>query len=234
MNRSTVIVLAIAVCFGVGWEITARHRQPGGPEQQNGQVLAQLSEPLDAQPALMSTRQESGPAAVSNEPPRLASEMRRVLERERELAGTPEENERFWAQFGPQLASLPAPPPDFIRKSEAQSVAEPAIPKTLFSPYPAGRCITGGSIAFLQLLAPDTAERLRKQIGDSPERFFDAAAAISAMRLSDQKFFGAATIKAQLDLGSDDPDPKDHLLLPARRTMENGSGCRRPLYTLTL
>jgi hypothetical protein len=209
MNRSTVIVLGlIAVCLGVASGILARHRRPGVPQTQTqeGQGLAQLSEPLDAQAALTSTRQESGPAAVSSEPPRLASEMRRVLERERELAGTPEENERFWAQFGRQLANLPAPPPEFIRKSEAQWVGtgnpEDTFQSVLWSLH--HRRLD----AFLRLLAPDTAERLRKQIGDSPERFFDAAAAISAMRLSDQKFFGAATIKAQLDLGPDDPDPK--------------------------
>jgi hypothetical protein len=207
MNRSTVIVLSlIAVCFGVGWGITARHRQPGGPEQQNGQVLAQLSEPLDAQPALMSTSQESGPVAVSSEPPRLASEMRRVLEREHELAGTPEENERFWAQFGRQLANLPAPPPEFIRKSEAQWVGTSNPEDTFQSALWALHHRQFDR--FLQLLAPDTAEKLRKQIGDSPEKFFDAAATISGMRLSDQQFHGAATIKAQLDLSPDDPDPK--------------------------
>ena len=207
MNRSTVIVLGlIAVCFGVGWGIMARHRQPGVPQTQEGQVLTQLSEPLDAQPALTSTRHESGPAAVSNEPPRLASEMRRVLERERELAGTPEENERFWAQFGPQLASLPAPPPDFIRKSGAQWVGtgnpEDTFQSALWALH--HRQLD----ALLQLLAPETPKTFQRQIGDSPEIFFDAAAAISAMRLSNQKFFGAATIKAQLDLGPDDPDPK--------------------------
>jgi hypothetical protein len=175
-------------------------------KQQEGQVLTQLSEPLDAQPAVMSTRHESSPAPVSNELLPLASEMRRMLEREHELAGTPEENERFWKQFALERARAPASPPEFIRKSEAQWVGtsnpEDTFQSTLWALH--HRQLD----AFLQLLAPDTAERLRKQIGDSPEKFFDAAATISAMRLSDQQFHGAATIKAQLDLGPDDPDPK--------------------------
>jgi hypothetical protein len=196
----------IAVCLGVGWGIAARHRQSNALKKEKEEFIAKLSASGNAQPTSASTRQESGPPEVSSEPLCLASEMRRVVNRERELAGTPEENERFWAQAGPRLASLPEPPPDFIRKSEAQWVGTSSPENTFQSALWAlhQRRLD----AFLQLLAPETAETFQQQIGNSPEKFLDEAARISAMRLSDQKFFGAATIRAELDLGPDDRETR--------------------------
>lgn len=206
MNRSALIILSlIAVCLGAAWGILARHRQLDVLKKEKQQVLARHSEPRRAPPASMSTRQESGRAAVSSEPLALAGEMRRMLARERELAATPEENEQFWAQFASQRAGLPPDPPVLIRKSEAQWIGtdnpEDTFQSALWALH--HRRLD----AFLQLLAPETAEAFRRQIGNSPEQFLDAAARISAMRLSEQKFFGAATIKAQLAHGPDDPEP---------------------------
>jgi hypothetical protein len=207
MNRPALITLSLfAVCLAAAWCVVAQHRQLAGLKDQKAPIFAQHSEPLDAQPALTSIRQESGLAAASNELLPLSSAIRRLSEREHELAGTPEENERLWKQFALQRAGAPAAPPEFIRKSEAQWVGTSDPGDTFQSALWAlhHRQLD----RFLEVLEPASADKLRRQIGEAPEKFFDAAATISAMRLSDQQFHGAATIKAQLDLGPDDPDPR--------------------------
>jgi hypothetical protein len=62
--------------------------------------------------------------------------------------------------------------------------------------------------ALMQLLSPDTVKMIQQQMGNAPEKFFDAAAAIPAMRVSNQQFWGAATIKAELDLSPEDRTPR--------------------------
>ena len=234
MKRSALIVLGlIAVCFGVGWGIMARHRQPGVPQTQEGQVLTQLSEPLDAQPALTSTRHESGPAAVSNEPPRLASEMRRVLERERELAGTPEENERFWKQFGPQLASLPAPPPEF-HPQERGAMGRNRQSRRHFSVRTLG--------AASPAVRPFSATVGARHGGETPEADRRFTGKILRRVISD---FGHAPFRSKVfwrghhqgatRSRSGRSGSKDDLFLSARWTMEDRSGrSRGALRTLTV
>ena len=106
--------LLILACLGaIG--IIAQHQQLAGLKDQRGQILAQLSGPLDGQPALASTSQESGKseaaesgaAGVSSELLQLRNQLGQLTERKRELAGVRAENQRLRGLSLPAGARIP-------------------------------------------------------------------------------------------------------------------------------
>jgi hypothetical protein len=99
------------------------------------------------------------------------------------------------------------PPAGFIRKTDARWLGTDAPQNTFQSALWALH--HGNLDALLQLLEPGSAARLKEQIGDSPEKFFREASRIPAMRISDLRNFGAATMKGNLDLGPDDRVPRN-------------------------
>ena len=107
--------LLILACLGaIG--IIAQHQQLAGLKDQRGQILAQLSGPLDGQSALTSTSQESGKseaadsgaAGVSSELLQLRNQLGQLTERKRELAGVRDRERRLQAQLAGRRRIPPA------------------------------------------------------------------------------------------------------------------------------
>jgi hypothetical protein len=134
----------------------------------------------------------------------LRSKVTQLTARRNELAGVNSENENSHANIAVGGTSNSVPVSDgFIRKSEAKWLGtgkpEDTFQSALWALH--NRRLD----AFLGLLNPSSAERVRQQIGSSPEKFLAAAAAIPAMRVSNLRFFGAATMKGNLDVSLNDP-----------------------------
>jgi hypothetical protein len=119
---------------------------------------------------------------------RLRNEVTLLTARQRELAGVRAENERLRAQLASRSTTSPAGialPPGYVRKSEARMVGYNTPEDTLQS------LLWGlqnhDLTNVLQAFAPDRAEKLRAQAGQSRqsiEDFFSQAAGFVGMRVA--------------------------------------------------
>jgi hypothetical protein len=200
--------LLILVCLGT-FGIIAQHRQLAGLKDQRGQILAQLSGPLDAQPALASTSQESGKseaaesgaAGVSSELLQLRNQVGQLTERKRELTGVRVENERLQAQLAGRRTNSTGEkpfPPDYIRKSTAQWVGLNTPENTLQSFLWAleNRDATN----LLRVLTPEAGAQLLRQFNNSPETLSEQSSGIPGMLIVGKKALPDGSFELKVEM----------------------------------
>jgi hypothetical protein len=206
--------LLILACLGL-LGITAQHRQLAGLKDQKGQILAQLSQPLDAQSASTASGEEpgksaagdSGPAAASSELLQLRNQLGQLTERKRELMGVRDQNGRLRAQFASRPGGEKLLPPDYIRKSSAQWVGLSTPENTLqsFLWTLQNRDLTN----LFQVLTPEGAQRLSQMLTNEPNNFFAQSAAIPGMRIVEKNALadGSFELKVETVPGTPLPGP---------------------------
>jgi len=186
----------VVVCVATLWGVWDQRNQLAGLRADQQQLLAQAAAnsaepPLPSQPGGAASETPVSTSAVTPELLRLRSEVTRLTERRRELTGVRAENERLRAQLASRGTNGPAGvqlPPGYMRKSEAKMVGYSTPDATLQSLLWAvqSRDLTN----VLQAFAPERAEELRAQAGDSRqsvEEFFSKAAALVGMRMVKQE-----------------------------------------------
>jgi hypothetical protein len=191
-------------CLGaVG--IIAQHRQLVGLKDQKGQILAQLSGPLDGQSGSTASGEESGksgagdsgPAGASRELLQLRNQLGQLTERKRELMGVRDQNGLLRAQFASRPGGEKLLPPDYIRKSTAQWVGLSTPENTLqsFLWTLQNRDVTN----LFQVLTPEAAQRLSQMLTNSPDNFFAQSAAIPGMRIVEKNALSDGSFELKLE-----------------------------------
>ncbi len=182
----------VVVCLATLWGVWDQRNQLAGLRADQQQLLAQVATNASASPA---TAEPGGGGLGAPKPTlvvtpellRLRSEVTRLTERRRELAGVRAENERLHAQLasrGTNGAGGVQLPPGYIRKSEARMVGYGTPDDTLQSLLWAvhNRDLTN----VLQAFTPERAQDLRARAGESSQalqEFFGQAAALVGMRV---------------------------------------------------
>jgi hypothetical protein len=196
-GRSVLSGLLVLVCVAALWGIWRQQNQLASLRAEQQQMQAQMAAGADSSaPNETPDPGGAGPVAtptlvVTPELLRLRSEVTRLTERRRELAGERAENERLRAQLasrGTNAAGGIRLPPGYIRRSEARNMGYTTPENTLQTFLWAihNRDLTN----FLQTLAPDTAEKFRAQAGqsgESIEEFFNQARGIVGMCVVNRK-----------------------------------------------
>lgn len=192
MTKRTLFISALTVlCLGGLAGIIAQRHAIANLNAEEAR-LAQTAAPGHT-PAPITSARPPSPELLQ-----LRSQVSQLTERKRELMASQNAIGAVAAQPG-VVADLP---PGFIRKSEAQWAGTSRPEDTFQSAVWALHHRQLESL--FQLIDPTSVDGLKQQIGNSPQKFFDDAATIPAMGLLNPRFFGAATIKAQLQLGVND------------------------------
>jgi hypothetical protein len=128
MNRRILLSgLLVVVCVAVICGIAVQQAQLNRLRAEERQFAAQLTAaPQRPAPTrVVSPEARSATSPVPSELLRLRSEVTRLTERRRELAGARTENERLCAEVASQSTNAAAgtrPPPGYLRKAEARMV----------------------------------------------------------------------------------------------------------------
>jgi hypothetical protein len=193
--------LLILACLGAVGIIT-QHR---GLKDQRGQILAQLSGPLDGQLGSTASGEESaksgagdsGSAGASRELLQLRNQLGQLTERKRELMGVRDQNGLLRAQFASRPGGEKLLPPDYIRKSTAQWVGLSTPENTLqsFLWTLQNRDVTN----LFQVLTPEAAQRLSQMLTNSPDNFFAQSAAIPGMRIVEKNALSDGSFELKLE-----------------------------------
>ena len=171
MNQRTLLSgFLFMVCLAVICGIALQQGQLTRLRAEERQLLAQQAavRPAPAQTTAVSPPTRLAAFPVPSELLRLRSEVTRLIERRRELAGARAENERLRAQLGSQGTNAAAgtrPPPGYVRKSEARMVGyntpEDAIQSFLWAAQ--SHDLTN----LLQAFTPYAADQIRNRIQQS-------------------------------------------------------------------
>ena len=192
MNRRGLLAgFLIIVCLATLWGVWGQRSQLAGLRAEQQQLLAARADGTASPGTAEAAGADSGapqPRLVATpELLRLRSEVTRLTERRRELAGARAENEQLRAQLasrgtnGPGRSQLP---PGYVRRSEARLVGYNTPDNTLQSLLWATQ--NHDLTNLLQAFTPEIAERLRAQAGESPqsiEDFFTNVADFVGMRI---------------------------------------------------
>jgi hypothetical protein len=185
-----LVIVGLAILLGV-WR---QRSQLASLRTEQRQLLDHMAARADdsASPVTTeATASNSGtpsPALVATpELLRLRNEVTRLTERRRELAGAQAENERLRAQLANRSTNGPGGfqlPPGYLRKGEARMVGYNTPDDTLQSLLWAlqNHDVTN----LVQAFAPEIAQQLRAQAGESRESiedFFSQAAGFVGMRI---------------------------------------------------
>jgi len=184
----------VAICLATLWGVWSQRGQVAELRAEQQQLTALVAAKAASPAAPVSSETVGagsgmgGPALVATpELLRLRSEVTRLTERRRELAGVRGENEQLRAQVASRGTNSPAGfrlPPGYVRKSEAQMVGYNTPEDTLQSLLWAMHNHDLTNV--LQALSPEQAEQLRAQAGgsrESIEDFFRKTAAFVGMRV---------------------------------------------------
>jgi hypothetical protein len=199
MNRRALLGgFLVVVCLTTLWGVWRQRSHLAELRAEQQQLLAQRPAnpdgsasptPTEAPGASPATPQPA--LVVTPELLRLRNEVTRLTERRRELAGVRSENEQLRAQLdirgtnGP--GGLPLPP-GYVRRSEARFVGYNTPEDTLQSVLWAARSHDLTNI--LQAFAPEVAEKIRAQAGESPqslEGFWSQSVGLVGMRIVSRK-----------------------------------------------
>lgn len=210
-----VLVCLVATLWGV-WD---QRTQLASLRAEQQRLIAQMASRADrsASPgtAVVADARPAPPPptlAVTPELLRLRSEVTRLTERRRELAGARAENERLRAELAGRSTNGPAGfqlPPGYVRRSEARMVGYNTPDDTLQSLLWAiqNRDLTNA----LQAFAPERAENLRAKAGESPESiedFFSEAAGLVGVRIVGREqdaSDGSITVQVEVVPGESGP-----------------------------
>jgi hypothetical protein len=197
MNRRVLLSgFLVVVCLMALWSVWIQRNQLAGLRADQLQLLPQMpakssASPVAAEAGGADSNTPAPTVAVTPELLRLRSEVTRLSERRRELAGVRAENERLRAEFIKRGTNGPAGfqvPPGYIRKSEARMVGYNTPDNTLQSLLWAVQNHDLTNV--LQAFTPDRAEQLqtRARQSDPPnEDFFRDAAALVGMAVIGRK-----------------------------------------------
>jgi hypothetical protein len=192
--RGLLSGLLVLVCLAAVWGVWSQQNQLARLRAEQQQVMAQVAAKTER--SVSPGTSDTGDASSVTPPPalvvtpellRLRSEVTRLSERRRELAGERAENERLRAQLasrGTNAAGGIRLPSDYIRSSEAQLVGFSTPENTLQSMLWAmhNHDLTN----LLQAFEPEKAERFRTRVSQSPqavEEFFSQARVLVGMRV---------------------------------------------------
>ena len=220
MNRHILLVgLLAVVCLATLWGVWGQRSQLAGLKAEQQRLIAQQAARTDgaASPGTAAAAEASAATTapglvVTPELLRLRNEVTRLTERRHELAGARAENEQLRAQLASRGTNSPAGlqlPPGYVRKSEARMVGYSTPEDTLQSMLWAmqNRDLT----SLLQAFAPEKAEEIRRQAGESQEaieKFFNQAAGFVGMRVLSKKQDandGSAVVEVEVMPGEHGP-----------------------------
>ena len=208
----------VMVCLTTLWGVWSQRCQLAGLRGQQQQLLAQVTTRADgsASPAAGETSARPGtpaPALVATpELLRLRSEVTRLTERRRELAGERAENERLRGQLASRGTIGPAAfqlPPGYIRKSEARLVGYNAPDDTLQSLLWAFQNHDLTNV--LQAFSPELAEKALAELArsDRPiEELFAQGTSFPGVRIVKREpdaSNGAMTVEVEVVPGEPGP-----------------------------
>jgi len=200
MNRRALLggFLVVVVCLTPLWGVWRQRSQLAELRADQQQLLAQRPANTDGSASPATTEAPGASPAiplpalvVTPELLRLRNEVTRLTERRRELAGVRPENEQLRAQLAIRGTNGPGGlplPPGYVRRSEARFVGYNTPEDTLQSVLWAARSHDLTNI--LQAFAPEVAEQLRAQAGESPqslEEFWSKSAGLVGMRIVSRK-----------------------------------------------
>jgi len=195
MNRRVLLGgLLACVCLAALWGVWSQRSQVAGLRAEQQQLLAQMATSADGS-ASPGTAEAAGAGSGVPQPSlvatpellRLRSEVTRLTERRRELAGVRAENEQLRAQLASRGTNGPGGvqlPPGYVRKSEARLVGYNTPDDTLQSVLWATRNHDLTNV--LEAFTPEIAEQIRAQAGVSPqsmEDFFAKAVGFVGVRV---------------------------------------------------
>ena len=196
MNRRGLLAgFLIIVCLATLWGVWGQRSQLAGLRAEQQQLLAARADGTASPGTAEAAGADSGapqPRLVATpELLRLRSEVTRLTERRRELAGARAENERLRAQLANRgtngLGGFKLPP-GYVRKSEARMVGYNTPDDTLQSLLWATQ--NHDLTNLLQAFTPERAEQLQakaRQSDQSTEDFFRDSAAFVGMAVVGRK-----------------------------------------------
>lgn len=220
MNRRVLLSgLLVLVCVATLWGIWSQQNQLADLRAEGQQIQAQLAGRADSS-ASTGVADIGGAGSVA--PPtlavtpellRLRSEVTRLTERRRELAGVRADNERLRAQLARRGTNGPAGfqlPPGYVRRSEARMVGYSTPDDTLQSLLWAiqNHDLTNA----LQAFAPERTENLRAKAGETPEsieEFFSEAAGLVGVRIVNREQDASdGSLTVQVEVVPGEPGPR--------------------------
>ena len=199
MNRRGLLGgLLVIVSLAILWGVLDQRSQLTDLRAQQQWLLAQMAAKAadsastgtaDAESAGQATPRQT--LAVTPDLLRLRSEVTRLTERRREMAGEHAENERLRAQVASRGTNGPGGfqlPPGYVRKSEARMMGYSTPDDTLQTLLWAARNHDWTNV--LQAFTPEMAEQLRARAGESQqsiEDFFRGHFALPGMAVTNRK-----------------------------------------------
>ena len=176
-GRALLSGVLVVLCAATLWGVWDQRSQLAGLRAEQQQLAAQLAARQgNAEPAAAPETGGAGsaapPAALAATPEllRLRSEVTRLTERRRELAGVRAENERLRAQLASRGTNGPGGfqlPPGYMRKRDARMVGFNTPDDTLQTLLWAVQNHDLTNV--LQAFTPEQAEEIRAQAGESRE-----------------------------------------------------------------
>jgi len=213
MNRRPLLSgFLVLVCLTALWGLWRQQCRLAVLRDQQQLLLAQpAASATGSEPAGMTEPADASSAApqpslvVTPELLHLRSEVTRLTERRRELADVRAENEGLHAQLASRGTNGPGGfqlPPGYVRRSEARFVGYNTPEDTLQSVLWAARNHDLTNV--LQAFAPEVAEQIRAQVGESPESiedFWSKSAALVGLRIVNRKQeTGDGSITAEVEV----------------------------------
>jgi hypothetical protein len=211
--------LLAVVCLAALWVVWGQRSQLAALRAEQQQLLAQLAARADG-PASLRAAEAAGASSATPHPAlvatpellRLRSQVTRLTERRRELAGAWPENERLRARLASRGTNglggfqLPA---GYVRRSEARMVGYSTPDDTLQSLLWAAQ--NHDLTNLLQAFAPEMAEEIRAHLGESPqsiEDFWRDSASLVGARITSRipdASDGSITVEMEVVPGEDGP-----------------------------
>ena len=195
MNRRVLFGgLLVVVCLATLWRVWGQRSELAVLRAEQQRLQAQLAAKADGA-ASPGTAEAIGASPGTPQPAlvvtpellRLRSEVTRLSERRRELAGVTSENKQLRAQLAIRGTNGPAGfqfPPGFVRKSEARMMGYNTPDDTLQSFLWAAQ--NHDLTNFQQAFTPEVAEQIHARAGESPqsiEGFWNNEAGIVGLRI---------------------------------------------------
>jgi hypothetical protein len=219
-GRALLSGLLVVACVAMLWGVSGQRNQLAGLRAEQQRLLAQLGARADGSVST-GTAEAAGASPAAPHPAllatpellRLRSQVTRLTERRRELAGARAENERLRAQLAHRGTNGPGgyqPPSGYIRRSEARMVGYNTPDDTLQSLLWA---VQNHDLAnVLQAFMPDKAEEIRAHLGESPqamEDFWSKSGDLVGLRIvSREPDASDGSIAVQVEVVPGEPGPR--------------------------
>jgi hypothetical protein len=220
MNRRDLLGgFVVVLCLTTLWGVWSQRSQLAGLRAEHQQLLAQMTAKGDGSASPAAAETGAGPRTpppalvVTPELLRLRSEVTRLTERRRELAGERTENERLRAQLAARGTNGPGGyqlPPGYMRRSEARLLGYDTVDDALQSLLWAVQHHDLTNI--LRAFVPDRAELYRAHAGEYSrpiEEIISEGLPSAAMRIVRRELDASdGSIAADVELETGEPGPR--------------------------